>query len=132
MADKLYFMICDLYAIHQKVLDTCQRSQSATASSSSISTSWNTNNNDNTFISPYPTNSTIPKTKRPLEDISSSTNDFTNNQNWNSQENGFFSFQNNNEQGRTRSFFTDPSNTSLSVPSFDLWLRQQHQNRSSS
>ncbi|KAI8076223.1 fungal-specific transcription factor domain-containing protein [Thamnidium elegans] len=115
MADKLYFMVCDLYAIHKKVLDTCQKNQAATSSGGSSASSWNLNS--------YQANSNIPMARRPLENISLSSNDYTDNQNWNSEDNGFLS----PHQGRVRSIFSDPSDPSYAMPSFDIWLQQQQQ-----
>lgn len=129
MADKLYFMICDLYAIHQKVVNTFQNSQAATVTSSNSSTSWN-NYDKNSFLSPYPNSSSTPASKGNLANASPISG-MKNNQTWDSQGNGLFLFQTNNEQERSRSIFTDPSITSPPVPSFDIWLRQQQQNRPS-
>ncbi|KAI7864214.1 uncharacterized protein EV154DRAFT_433144 [Mucor mucedo] len=130
MSDKLYLMICDLYAIHQKVVNTCQNSQMATTGSTNSSGSWNNNNNnDNAFLSTYPSKACVPITERTVIDAPPTNDAMKNQQGWNTHD---LMFQTNDEQGRGRSIFTSPSNTSVSAPSFDVWLRQQQQNRSSS
>lgn len=113
MADKLYFMVCDLYAIYQKTLSTSQGGQVATAGSpnDSSTSTWNVNQ----------TNSIIPIMQSQLTHLPLSANVFSSNQNWNMEYNDFPPSQ----QG----IFTDPFDPSSSS-SFDIWLQQQQRQQS--
>lgn len=140
MADKLYFMIRDLYALHTKVLSTVQKNQknqlnSTTASSTTtVSTPstqpilgpsdiWNTSMttvesppSTAPFINPYPiaSNSTIPIRRLPIADLSLTTSDLTMNQNWDNNLNS--NTNNNDNTGGFFSFHHTPGGRNTSRP----------------
>ncbi|KAI8882179.1 hypothetical protein K501DRAFT_286008 [Backusella circina FSU 941] len=116
MADKLYFMIRDLYAVHRKVLEECKLQNH----NGTLDSPWNESNrtsspSSNLHDSPLmETRSTIPPRRLPLADMSHSTSDWAASYPWQAE-------NENNSSGQVN------RGASLFKNTYDQWMQRQQE-----
>jgi hypothetical protein len=125
MADKLYFMIRDLYAVHRKVLEECKLQSEAHQSTMDSPHTWNGSNRTASPSSLHggsplieATSNGVPQSRLPLADMSHSTSDWATRYQWQAENSS-------GQINRGPSLFKNSESPFIS--SYDQWMQRQQE-----